>query len=39
MELNQAMQTRQSIRAYEDTPVSDAQLQQLLQAMQLAPSW
>jgi len=39
MELNQAMQTRQSIRTYENTPVSDETLQQLLQAMQLAPSW
>ncbi len=35
----EAIKTRRSIRKYEDTPVTDEQLNTVLEAVQWAPSW
>ena len=39
MDTIEAIKTRRSIRKYEDTPVTDEQLQTILEAVQWAPSW
>ena len=39
MTVMQAIQDRRSIRAYKDTPVTDEQLNAVLEAARLAPSW
>ena len=38
MTVMQAIQDRRSIRAYKDTPVTDEQLNAVLEAARLAPS-
>ena len=39
MEVMDAIRTRRSIRAYQDTPLTREQLLRFLEAVQLAPSW
>jgi len=39
MDTIEAIMTRRSIRQYKDTPVTDEQLQTVLEAVQWAPSW
>ena len=39
MDTIEAIMTRRSIRQYEDTPVTDEQLNTVLEAVQWAPSW
>ena len=39
MEFNEATQKRRSIRDYQDTQVSDEQIEQLIASASLAPSW
>ncbi len=39
MELFEAMQTRRSIRKYQDKPVEDQKLRAVLDAVRMAPSW
>jgi nitroreductase len=39
MDTLEAIKTRRSVRQYKDTPVTDAQLMAVLEAVQWAPSW
>jgi nitroreductase len=39
MELFEAIKTRRSIRKYTDKPVEDEKLQDILEAVRMAPSW
>ncbi|MBI5847966.1 MAG: nitroreductase family protein [Nitrospirae bacterium] len=39
MELFEAIQTRRSVRKFSDRPVEEEKLQQLLEAVRMAPSW
>ncbi len=39
MDLFEAIKTRRSIRRYKDTPVEDEKLQNVLEAVRMAPSW
>jgi nitroreductase len=39
MELFEAIRTRRSVRKFLDRPVEDGKLQQLLEAVRMAPSW
>ena len=39
MELFEAIQTRRSVRKFQDRPVEEDKLQQLLEAVRMAPSW
>lgn len=39
MELFEAIQTRRSVRKFSDRPVEEEKLQQILEAIRIAPSW